>query len=555
MIHRRLLQLAGIVPGRIALVALSTLVVTALHAVFALQVAATLAAMVDWEVEASVDAIPWLAATAVARAVMIWLREVVSARCGIAIRARLRDRLFARISSLGPAYTRGERLGSVTATVVDGVDGLDAYYSRYLPQLVVVALVPAALSAMAEAIAPGAGLALGAAVLVAVVAPRFWDLRLLRTGRTRWTHFEQLSAAYLEALQSMPLLRAFGAAARSGARLRRQDLALSRQTMAQLRLSLIESAVSSAAMHLGIVLAVLVAASAAAAGSAPTASVLAVLLLARECFRPIVELGSHWHAGYLGLTAVDGLDALLSATPAALDSGTHAEPAGRGAALSFEAVSFRYPNTTRGVDGISFSMKPGTTLALTGPSGSGKSTIARLLGREHDPDEGRIRLDGRPLGEYTLEALRRSVTVVAQDTVLFASTIGENLRLHRPDASDEEVIAVAGAAQLGEYIEALPHGYATRLDEDGAQLSGGQRQRMAIARALLADPAVLVLDEATSALDVDTEARVLSGIRLILPVCTVILIAHRDTATVGATQSLELRDGRLATAARTEIRS
>ncbi|WP_026875996.1 ABC transporter ATP-binding protein/permease [Jiangella gansuensis] len=553
MIHRRLLQLAGLVPGHIALVAATTLAVTALHVLFALQVAAALAALVAAELDRVVDGLPWLGLTAVARAVLVWAREVITARCGIAIRARLRDRLLAQLVTLGPAYTQGGRAGSITATLVDGVEGLDAYYSRYLPQLAVVTVVPLALVVAVAAQSPAAGGVLGVAVLVAVIAPRFSDARLLATGRSRWARFERLSADYLEAVQSMPLLRVFGAGARTGDRLRTRSEELHEHTMAQLRISLVESAVSATALHLGTVLTVVVAIASLPSGSEAGASLLGTLLLARECFRPIGELSGHWHAGYLGLTAVDGLDALLSARPTVTDSGSYAEPAPFGASVAFERVTFRYPGSSSGVTEVSFRVPSGATVALVGPSGSGKSTLARLLEREHDPDAGVINLDGRDLRDYTLDALHRSLAVVAQDTYLFAGSVRDNLALHRPGATDDELRAAAAAADIAAFVEALPDGYDTVLDEHAARLSGGQRQRLAIARALVARPSVLVLDEATSSLDVDTERRVLDGIERATPGSTKIVIAHRDTATRHAGTVLRVDDGRLGPAAHVAV--
>ncbi|MEU4361477.1 ATP-binding cassette domain-containing protein [Promicromonospora sp. NPDC023987] len=542
MIHRRLLQLAGTVPGPILALAAVGLVLSALHVAFAVLAGLVVASLVrgDGEVGAPLTA---LAVVALVRAAVIWAREPLTTRIGVAVRIRLRSRLLDKIAA-APESER--RAGRTAATVIGGVDGLDPYYTRYLPQLVVVLLVPATIVVLVAALAPPAGAALAVAAVVAVLAPRLWDARLLRNGRGRWEAFTRLSGDYVEALQSIPLLRSFGAAGRIGADLDVRAEDLRARTMSQLRVSLVESALSSLAIHLGVVAAVLAALAAVVTGSATATTAVLVLMLARECFRPVAELGQHWHAGYLGLTAVDGLDRLLSAEPAVSGEGSRTAPAPRGASVELSQVAYRYPGAETGVSGIDLRIEPGDTVAILGPSGAGKSTVARLLERGADPDRGTVSIDGTDLRGYTHRALRQSVVVVPQDPVLFAWSVRENLRLYRPDAGDAEIEAAAHAADAHEMISALPDGYDTVLAENGQQLSGGQRQRIAIARALLARAPVLVLDEVTSALDADTERRVVEGVFADAPERTTIVIAHRLSAAERCTRWIRFENGRVA---------
>lgn len=213
-------------------------------------------------------------------------------------------------------------------------------------------------------------------------------------------------------------------------------------------------------------------------------------------------------------------------------------------AVEFDRVSFAYEDEPVLRD-VSFSVRPGQTVALVGPSGAGKSTTLDLLARFHDPTSGRILVDGRDLRDLDLPSYRRRVAMVSQQPFLFNTTLLENIRCGRPDASFEQVVKAARAAQIHDFIESLPEGYRTLAGERGCNLSGGQMQRITIARALLRDPAILLLDEATSALDSESEDAVQRALTNLMRGRTCFVIAHRLATVVGADQILVLERGRL----------
>ena len=545
MIHRRLLRLAGLVPAQLALIAAITTLASGLALAQALLLAEALRRVVVADGAGAVLPIAAGLGLAGLRAATLWAREIATARSGGVIRTRLRDALIGRLADLGPAWAERTPAGESAVAVVDGVEGLDAYLSRYLPQLLVVAVVPVAIAVGLLQVSGPAATALLVAVVGAVVLPRFWDARLLRLGSARWREYERLAGAYVEAAQALPTLRIFGADARTADALAQRSHSLYRTTMRQLRVSLVEPGVSALALHLGTGLAVLAAAVGVATGDAAPIAAFVFLMCARECFRPIAELAGHWHAGYQGLNAVEGIERLMSARPAVADSGTRAEPARGRTRLRLREVSFRYANGL-GVDGVSFELSGGETLGLTGPSGAGKSTIAKLLERRFDPASGVIELDGSPMPDFTLDALRASILVVGQETYLFHGTVSENLRLARPEATDEELRHAVHLADAADFVDALPQGYDTVLDERAGRLSGGERQRLAIARGLVAARPVLVLDEATSALDAATEARVLDRIAAAGLETACLVIAHRASALARADRILRLDAGRMA---------
>lgn len=216
-----------------------------------------------------------------------------------------------------------------------------------------------------------------------------------------------------------------------------------------------------------------------------------------------------------------------------------------GGRVVFDRVTFRYPRSTSGIFDVSFVAEPGETLAIVGPTGSGKSTALALLQRVRDPDEGRITIDGQDLRDVTLDSIRRAIGVVFQDPGLFDRSIAENLRIGKPDATDDEIRAAARLAAADGFIEGKQGGYDTRAGERGRGLSGGERQRLAIARAVLKNAPVLILDEATSALDNETELKIKRALETLSKNRTTFVIAHRLSTVRSADQILYMEAGRI----------
>ncbi|MDA1309425.1 MAG: ATP-binding cassette domain-containing protein, partial [Proteobacteria bacterium] len=224
--------------------------------------------------------------------------------------------------------------------------------------------------------------------------------------------------------------------------------------------------------------------------------------------------------------------------------------------IAFDAVTFHYPSRPdqAALEALTLTVEPGETVALVGPSGAGKTTVFQLLLRFYDPTSGVLRLDGVPLLDADPAEVRARIGLVPQDAVIFSADVSENIRFGRPDASDAEVRAAAEAAHAIEFIEKLPGGFASHLGEKGVRLSGGQRQRLAIARAILRDPAVLLLDEAISALDAESERAVQRALERIMAGRTTLVIAHRLSTVLSADRIVVLQDGRaVASGSHTEL--
>jgi subfamily B ATP-binding cassette protein MsbA len=214
--------------------------------------------------------------------------------------------------------------------------------------------------------------------------------------------------------------------------------------------------------------------------------------------------------------------------------------------VEFKDVSFAYNEGTPTLSDIAFAIPPGSVVALVGPSGAGKSTLADLLPRFYDPTGGQVLIDGRDIKGVTLESLRRQIAIVPQETVLFSGTIRDNIAYGRRDATDAQIEAAARAANADSFIQGFAKKYDTLIGERGATLSGGERQRIAIARALLADPRILILDEATSSLDAASEALVQEALETLMRGRTTLVIAHRLSTIINADRIVVLRAGRVA---------
>ncbi len=484
----------------------------------------------------------------VVRAALILAREIIAKRTAAAVKTKLRNRLFERLLLLGPGYLQRTETGKVQSTLVDGVEALESYVGYYLPQAVVSVLVPACVVAVIAVLNPMIAIVVLAFALAVPLIPRFWDRVLGEYGQRHWAAYASLNAQFVDSMQGMVTLKSLNASGRRGDELRAASQALYRATMAQLSISMIRNGLVGFAMSAGVALAVCIGSFQVAAGELGIAALLIILFLSGECFRPLVELDSYWHAGYMGISASTGIFHLLDAEPSVQDVPVQHAPDSVPAnnTIALHNVSFRYSAEARpALTNVSLDVREGETVAIVGRSGAGKTTIASLLLRFFDPDEGQLTIGGVDLRLIPLAELRRRIGYVSQDTYLFHGTIEENIRIGRPDATLEEVQEAARQASIHSFIEGLPSGYETVVGERGARLSGGERQRIAVARALLKGAPILILDEATSNLDGDNEAMIHEALERLARGRTTIVIAHRLSSVVHADRIVVLDEGRI----------
>ncbi|WP_435255735.1 thiol reductant ABC exporter subunit CydD [Streptomyces althioticus] len=491
-----------------------------------------------------------LVAVAAGRGLVGWLTELAAHRASAAVKSELRGRLLDRATALGPGWLDGQRTGSLVTLATRGVDALDGYFSRYLPQLGLAVVVPAAvLARIVTEEWVSAAIIVGTLPLIPVFMVLIGWATQNRMDR-QWLLLSRLSGHFLDVVAGLPTLKVFGRAKAQAESIRTITAEYRRATMRTLRIAFISSFALELLATLSVALVAVTIGMRLVHGELDLYTGLLILILAPEAYLPLRQVGTQYHAAAEGLGAAEEIFTVLETpVPAA---GKGAVPQG---ALAFQDVTVRYPGrATDAVADVSFTVAPGETVALVGPSGSGKSTLLSAALGFVRPDAGRVSVGGADLTGLDLAEWHRHVAWVPQRPHLYAGTIAENVRLARPDADDAAVRRALRDAGALDFVDALPHGVGTVLGEDGAGLSAGQRQRLALARAFLADRPVLLLDEPTAALDGATEAEVVEAVRRLAEGRTVLLVVHRPAllAVAGRVVRLtapEVRDEAVAVAA------
>ncbi|MFE9106267.1 thiol reductant ABC exporter subunit CydD [Actinomadura geliboluensis] len=479
-----------------------------------------------------------LLAVVLGRTLVAWLQEVAAHRSSAAVKSQLRGRLLARAVGLGPRWLSGERSGELATLATRGIDALDDYFSRYLPQLVLAVIVPAAV---------GFRILLGdwlSAVTIAATLPLIPVFAIL-VGLTtqkkmdrQWRTLSVLAAHFLDVVAGLPTLKIFGRARAQADRIREVTDRHRRATMSTLRIAFLSALVLELLSTLSVALVAVSIGLRLVEGGLGLETALLVLILAPEAYLPLRQVGAQYHASVEGLTAAARVFEVLETPLPATGDRTDVPDLSR-ATLRLEGVTVAYDRGPALSD-FSLTVHPGETVALVGPSGAGKSTVLSVLLGFVQPDSGRVLADWDDLAEFSPDAWRAQIAWVPQRPHLFAGTVAENIRLGRPSASMASVRAAAEAANALEFIEALPAGFDTPLGERGAGLSAGQRQRLALARAFLRDAPLLLLDEPTSNLDVESEAAVIDAVERLKAGRTVLLVAHRPALTTLADRVITL---------------
>lgn len=464
-----------------------------------------------------------LVAVAVGRALVSWLTELAAHRASAAVKSELRGRLLARAGALGPGWLTAQRTGSLVALATRGVDALDDYFSRYLPQLGLAVVVPTAvLARIVTEDWVSAAIIIGTLPLIPIFMMLIgWATRSQMDRQ--WRLLSRLSGHFLDVVAGLPTLKVFGRAKAQAESIKKITAEYRQATMRTLRIAFLSSFALELLATISVALVAVTIGMRLVHGDMDLYIGLVILVLAPEAYLPLRQVGTQYHAAAEGLSAAEEIFTVLE-TPVPA-SGTRRLPHGE---IAFEELTVRYPGrSSDAVSTVSLTVAPGETVALVGPSGAGKSTLLNVLLGFVTPTEGRVRVGGVDLATADLEEWRAQIAWVPQRPHLYAGTIAENVRLARPGADDAAVRGALEDAGALEFVDLLPAGTDTLLGEDGAGLSAGQRQRLALARAFLADRPVLLLDEPTASLDGATEAEVVAAVRRLAADRTVLLVVHR----------------------------
>ena len=466
-----------------------------------------------------------------------------SFKASVDVKKVLRQKIYEKMLRLGPAYREQVSTSEVMQVCTEGVEQLETYFGRYLPQLFYSLLAPMTLFFVLCRVSMKASVVLLICVPLiplSIVAVQKIAKKLLNKY---WSIYTGLGDSFLENLQGLTTLKIYQADDKKAIEMDEEAQTFRRITMKVLTMQLNSTSMMDIVAYGGAAVGMIVAVSEFLAGRIGFAGCVTIVLLASEFFIPLRLLGSFFHIAMNGMAASDKIFAILNLPEP--EEGSVELEAGSELAVRFEDVHFSYEEDREILKGISLEILAGSFVALDGESGCGKSTIAGILSGKNRGFSGKVTIGGVPIGDISEKSLMKNVTLVRHNSYLFKGTVEENLKMAKPDATEAEMRTVLGRMNLMAFLD-TQDGLQTQLQEQAGNLSGGQKQRLGLARALLHDSPVYIFDEATSNIDVESEEMIMDVIRELAKTKTVILISHRLANVVEADRIYMMKNGEFA---------
>lgn len=484
-----------------------------------------------------------------ARALFTMINESLAGRLAVKIKNGLREELISKINKLGPIFLKGEKVGELTTTALQGLDALDAYFGQYLPQILLAALLPLTILIVVFPIDLLTGIVF---VITAPLIPVFMILiGKLSQNHTQhqWTALTRLGAYFLDTLQGLSTLMQLGRSRERGEKIRQVSERYREVTMNVFKITFLSAfvleliaTISTALVAVEIGLRLLY-------GRMEFQQAFFILLIAPEFYLPLRNLSVRYHAGMNGLTAAGRIFQVLDtpeATPSMIETSPKTDPFLAGSRIAFQGVTYHYPdNPEAALEGINLEIESGKHYALVGESGAGKSTLAQLLMRFIIPQSGIIQLNNEDIQAWDLDQWRSKIAWVPQTARVFNTSLLENVRLNDLAVSKDAVLAALEQAGLLPLLSHLPDGLDTPLLEGGVRLSGGEARRVVLARAFLKNAPLLIMDEPTAHLDLDLECEFIETSQRLQQGRTTLTIAHRLATVTRADLIFVLKRGKL----------
>lgn len=487
------------------------------------------------------DVVKLLAALAV-RFVSDRLASMASYRASIDVKRVLREKIFDKLLRLGSSYNEQIATSQVVQLATEGVEQLETYFGKYIPQLFYSLLAPVTLFAVLAFVSVKAAAVLLICVPlipVSIVAVQKFAKKLLNKY---WGIYTELGDSFLENLQGLTTLKIYKADEMKAGQMDEEAQRFRNVTMKVLTMQLNSTSVMDIMAYGGAATGMVVAVSEYYAGNIDAAGAVMIVFLAAEFFLPLRLLGSFFHIAMNGMAASDRIFELLDMHEDDNSETAVINGADEGIEIDISNLSFSYDGERNVLGNISFELKNGSFVSLVGESGCGKSTIAGILMKRVTGWKGSVTVNGQDIRNISDIDIMKNITLVSHDSYLFKGTVRDNLMMGSPMASDDMMTAALKRVNLADFVES-EGGLDMQLNERASNLSGGQKQRLAMARALLKDSGVYIFDEATSNIDIESEEMIMSVIRELAKTKSVLLISHRLANVVNSDDIYMLKDG------------